>query len=383
MRARCPAVLASLLTMALAAGMSCASTADGQAVINACYSFGRDAGELRFVNPGARCALSETPLSWNKAGVRGPIGQGGAKGEVGAQGEKGDEGEAGERGPPGEAGGSSFKDILEEVVKIAAIVIAAAVTALLALYLSGLLLLQLLTRVPRVKDWRPMSCVRRPTLLVEMLDDRALAERLGPAITGLVRGRISVREDRFGLEYVSGQRAVSKALEQFKDLSGTAKSAVALIGYLSATLPRRHFVLCGELQPPGQAGPGVSLALRREDGYDSLTALWAAPLEVHETGAAAYQRLAIPAAAWADHRITRALGGKLLSSDPLSWAFFRAGLESHRLGDDGSARSLYEQALGHDGRNAGALANLGLLERRERHFDRAEDLLSRALRELK
>jgi tetratricopeptide (TPR) repeat protein len=70
------------------------------------------------------------------------------------------------------------------------------------------------------------------------------------------------------------------------------------------------------------------------------------------------------------------------SIDARSWAFSRGGLESQRLGNDDAARSLYEQALGHDGCNAQALASLGLLERRRRDFSRAKELLDQALEAL-
>jgi tetratricopeptide (TPR) repeat protein len=298
----------------------------------------------------------------------------------GPQGRPGKRGRGGPPGPPGKNGkaGGSVESKVIELAKIVGAILGGIVTAVLTAYVLVLLLLHVLTRLPLIKDLPPARWVRRPNLMIETLNDRALPNRLGPAITGLLRGRVSIYRDRYGLELVSGQQAVATALTSFKDLSGSTQTAFALVRFLNNTLPRRRFTLCGELQPPGARGVGIALALRREDGYDSLEVLWAKPLQVADTGASAYQSLTVPAAAWVDHRLTRALKGKLLSRDPLSWAFFRAGMERHRLGDIAAARSLYEQALGHDGRNVGALADLGVIERREGNFERAKKLLQDA-----
>src|ERR1017187_7937655 len=340
----------------------------------ACHST-RDTNELHLLSQGKPCALGETTISWNRRG---------APGRRGPEGQRGKQGEHGPRGYPGRNGKtrSSVESNTTELAKIVGAILAALVAAVLATYALGLLLLQVLTRLPLIKDLPPARWVRRPSLTIETLDDSALPDRLGPAITGLLRGRVSIYRDRYGLELVTGQQAVATALTAFKDLSGSTKTAFALIRFLNDTLPRRRFTLCGELQPNGAGGVGITLALRREDGYDSLGALWAEPLQVTGTGALAYERTTVPAAAWGDHRLPRALNGKLLSRDPMSWAFFRAGLERHRVGETAAARSLYEQALGHDGRNVGALADLGVLERREGNFKRAKDLLSSAGAEL-
>lgn len=363
-----------LVLWVVLACVACATSAAaaGAQVIHTCHS-PIDRAELHLIEPGTRCAAPEEELAWNKAGAPGPPGH---------EGKRGKEGKKGDPGPPGKTKTVLFRDTLEEVVKFAAVALASIVTGLLAAYAAVLALLHLLVRIPLVNKLWPFSRIRRPTFTIEALDDRALQERIGPAMTGLLRSRISVRKDRFGLDYVSGQNAIADALKPFEDLSGAGKVAIELIRYLSAALPRRRFVLCGELQPPGPSGAGISLAFKRADGYDSMTTLWAAPLEIAEAGTAVYQRLAIPAAAWADYQVAKALDGELLSKSPDSWTFFRAGLEAHRLGEERQARSLYEQALGHDGRNSGALANLGLLERRNRKFRRAEELLDDALAEL-
>jgi tetratricopeptide (TPR) repeat protein len=78
--------------------------------------------------------------------------------------------------------------------------------------------------------------------------------------------------------------------------------------------------------------------------------------------------------------MTKALdGGALLTPDPVSWAFFRSGVDAQRLGDRDRAQVLYEQALAADGVNAGALANLGIMCKRTRRYEDARDYLERAL----
>jgi tetratricopeptide (TPR) repeat protein len=371
------------------------SPTQGQGVIHTCYDQRRDDSELHLIAPGHSCAPPGKELFWNTRGPRGLPGKPGKEGLPGAEGPPGrgewfgkggwckTSGSPGKRRSCGKGGPGGLRATLEDIVKFVAALLAAALAGLLALllgaYLGWLLLLQLLTRWSCTKNRRPASWVRRPRLSIEKLDDSALSQRLGPAITGLIRTQLGPQSDRFGLDYASGEHAVATALDGFKDLSGAARAAVVAIRLLTATLPRRRYVLCGELQPRGPAGPGLSLALRDVKGYHGMVALWAEPLEVRERGAAAYQRMAIPAAAWADACMANMLEDASFSIDPRSWAFSRAGLESQRLGNDDAARSLYEQALGHDGSNAQALANLGLLERRRRDFSRAKELLDRAL----
>jgi tetratricopeptide (TPR) repeat protein len=344
--------------------------------ISGCFSKSRDSSELRIIAGRQACRAGERTISWNRQGIAGTKGAGGERGE------------RGERGEPGMPGGTkstgqrTVSSTIEDVAKVAASLFGALVAFVLGSAILSLLALQFLLRIRPIRDrWWILREIRRPSLVVETLDDSGLASRIGQSVTGLLRSRISSRRDRYGLDYVSGQQAVSTALASFGDLTGSGKTAVAVIEFLVNALPRRRFILSGELQPAGDSGAGVSLALRSEDTYDSLTALWAIPFEIQSDGTSPYQRMVIPAAAWSDYCLTRALGGRLLSRDPLSWAFFRAGLERQRLGEDDAARSLYEQALGHDGRNIGALANLGLIERRNQNYEIAEEHLNNALDE--
>lgn len=359
-----------------------ATASSGKIVV--CYSRSQDQAEFHAAPRSGKCGANETTLSWNRIGLRGATGHRGASGAPGATGATGAAGPRGKRGRPGHNGKNSSSSGDNTAVDWATAlgsILGALVALILTLWILTLLGLNALTRLPKLKNLDVAKRVRRVSLVVETFDDSALGRRLGPAITGLVRAQMTMRNDRWGMK-VSGQRSVSETLKDIQDLSGTVPTAAALIRVLTAALPRRTFVFCGELQPPGTAGPGLSIAMRQNDGYDAAAALWAVPLEITQNEPAAYQRLAIPAAAWADHRMATAFNERLLSTNAVSWAFFRMGLECERIGDDTPARSLYQQALGHDGLNIGALAQLGGLERRAGNYVEAYKLLRTALRVL-
>jgi tetratricopeptide (TPR) repeat protein len=267
-----------------------------------------------------------------------------------------------------------------DVGKDAGYVILAVLLALLLLIVAGILWLQVQTRTPWLRDRWPANRIRRPVFSVAPLTDTG-TDPLGSAVAGLIRGRVTWRTDRFGLNLVSGQAGVASAFSGLGDVPGEAKAAVAVITFLTALLPRRQFELTGQLQPAGDEGVGLSLELSHNGDAEALTSLWAASF--HLTGVpnpAAYQHLAVAGAAWVDIGMTKALdGGALLTADPQSWAFFRSGVDAQRLGDRKRAQVLYEQALAADGTNLGALANLGIICRRARQYADAEDYLTRAL----
>jgi hypothetical protein len=98
-----------------AGGVAAWGLSDQDGEITACVN--RSTGQLRVVATAADCRSgSETPLVWNKQGVkgdpgpqgeRGPTGEPGpqgVQGPQGEQGEKGDKGDPGEPGPQGERG---------------------------------------------------------------------------------------------------------------------------------------------------------------------------------------------------------------------------------------------------------------------------------------
>ena len=276
--------------------------------------------------------------------------------------------------------GSSVWSSAGSIAESAAKAIGAIVLGLLLLGVAILLVLQVLTRTPWLRDRWPARGIRRPVFAVEPLTDTG-TDPLGSAVAGLVRGRVTWRTDRFGLNLVSGQAGVASAFSGLGEVSGEAQAAVAVLAALTALLPRRKFQLTGQLQPAGEEGVGISLELSQNGDAVALQSFWAASYgSTGASNATAYQHLAVACAAWVDIWMTKSLGGGgLLTGDPHSWAFFRSGMDAQRLGDRKRARTLYEQALASDGKNVGALANLGILCRRGGQYADAEDYLHRAL----
>jgi hypothetical protein len=71
-------------------------------VVNACYK--KDNGQLRTVGDLSECLPSESPLSWNMVGQRGPEGPQGEQGKLGPQGDQGPQGKLGPQGDQGPQG---------------------------------------------------------------------------------------------------------------------------------------------------------------------------------------------------------------------------------------------------------------------------------------
>ena len=278
------------------------------------------------------------------------------------------------------APGESLWTTAGNVAKDAANAIGAILLAVLLIGVAVLLLLQVLTRTPWLRDRWPAKGIRRPVFTVTELTDTG-TDPLGSAVAGLIRGRVTWRTDRFGLNLVSGQAGVASAFSGLGEVPGEAKAAVAVLAVLTALLPHRRFDLCGQLQPGGEEGVGISLELSQNGDAEALTSLWAESFHCTvDSNPTAYQQLAVAAAAWVDIQMTKALdAGGLLTNDPQSWAFFRSGMDAQRLGDRKRAQVLYEQALAADGKNIGAMANLGIIYRRTRRYVDAEDYLHRAL----
>jgi tetratricopeptide (TPR) repeat protein len=298
---------------------------------------------------------------------------------VNSSGEGGGGGDA-SSGGGGSSGGSFFEDAAKDLGYFLAFLALAFVVASIPV----LMWLHFQTRSRRLRDKPPASWITRPKLEVGKFDDSALKERLALPIAGLIRSRINQTKDRYGLHLVSGQTGLSTALDSLNDISSQVKAAMAIVKLLAAGLPTRRFTLTGELQPKGPEGPGISLALSRDGGIDHLYTFWAKPLGLPEIeSASCYQQLAIAAAAWVDFRLADADREQLLTADPLSWVYFRSAVEAQRLGQERRATQLYEWALVMDGQNVGALANLGIVERRRNNFEEGEQLLGQAVRLIK
>ncbi len=224
---------------------------------------------------------------------------------------------------------TSVWDWLSGAAKDTGLAVALVVFVALLIAALVLLVLQPLTRFKATRDRWPWKFIRRPSLTVNDFNDAALKSKVGAGVSGLIRGRVSWQRDRFGLHVVSGQAGVASALAGLGDVSGDAKAAVAVIQMLTALLPRRQFVLKGQLQPQGNQGTGISLELSQGDAAKALVSFWADDFRPHVASVAApapavngaaaatdantqdpYDQLAIASAAWADHWVSTLVGGR-------------------------------------------------------------------------
>jgi tetratricopeptide (TPR) repeat protein len=263
-------------------------------------------------------------------------------------------------------------------------------SALAFLALVGLVFLllvqivvQFLTRIPWVKDHRPVRRLVRSGLEVKSMDDAWMTQKMGAQVASLVRGRITPKR-RGGAHLVTGYAALSDTLKPLSDISSEAKTAVSIASLLSAMRRRQNFEVGGALQPKGKSGLGVSIELTREKSYLAFSTLWEKEFATAGGEVEGFQQLAVPVAGWIDHHINTAMGaGKnLLSKDPKSWALFKAGAAWQEQHEKTKARALYEAALNIDPGNIGALANLGVMELSGRKYPESEELLLAALDEL-
>jgi tetratricopeptide (TPR) repeat protein len=262
-------------------------------------------------------------------------------------------------------------------------VLAFLVLGTLTVLALALLVLQPLTRIPKLRDLPPGRYFLKPNLEVKTLEAEWMTSKLGGQVASLIRARVTPRRDG-GVDIVTGQAAFSDSLKPLADVSSEAKSAVAIATLLESTLPRRNFEVNGALQPEGESGRGITVELTNDKRFLGATTLWEREFDVPDDEVKAFQRLAVPAAAWIDHFIATAVGvgDRLLSQNPQSWAMFKTGAARQEAGEFDEAKALYERALGIDPDNAGALANLGALEMQGQEYEEALAHLESALAKL-
>jgi len=264
---------------------------------------------------------------------------------------------------------------------------------LIALLLGGVgvavaLVLVPITRIPGLRDLWPASQIRALRVGIEPFDDTGAPAHQGPGMAALVRSKIaSFGDGSRALTMIDSQAAIEETVwTKVGAINDQAKAVSALLGALGALYPRRHFQVTGALHPEGAAGPGLSVSLRKGEKLATATTLWAEQfgLAAGDDDAAKIervQRLAVPAAAWISHTAATAAGETPGgSSDPISWALFKTGIEWENDGNIAKATNAYEAAIGIDRENWGALANLGSLEDEEGNYEAAIPHLQAALR---
>jgi len=268
-----------------------------------------------------------------------------------------------------DASDPSFWDDLKTVssdalaaIGLAVLVLAAAALAIGVLALAAIYLLLFL---PPTRRWARRR-FRRPAVSVEALDDSGLKEELGAGTSALLREGIELGSGSNALKLVSGEATAAETwIAKVSEIGEQGKVAAALLSLFYLAMPRRHVKVSGALQPATVPnGHGISLELHREVDSRGSTTLWASRFSLPlDEGAGVVHRLAVPAAAWTSHAITRETDGEnLAADDPLSWALFKAGIELQRARQLDEAARLYEEALAIDPGNYGARTNLALIE---------------------
>jgi tetratricopeptide (TPR) repeat protein len=246
------------------------------------------------------------------------------------------------------------------------------------------------TRWRLVRDRRPFRGFRDVRVQIKGLDDSALAQKYGASTTGLMRARLTTDAGDTRIDQASGSASAADTLDGLADAAPQAKVVVALLKALRLTMPKRDWVITGELQVDGGEGVGISLAIDNGGAFVGFSAFWAKALAGRDTTepVAAYRELTVPAAGWLVHHVASANGpDDLLSTDADSWALTQCGLYWYDKGDREQARRFYLRALGCDGENIAARANLGFLDADEpdrqvaavRELNRALALLEQRL----
>jgi len=285
--------------------------------------------------------------------------------------------------------GDSFwedpKGTAEDAVAWLALLVAAIAVA--ALVISVLLLF--LAYIPVVKNRWPAKRIRAVRVSLESFDDVADPSR-GGALAALVRTKIESFGEKKGMKMVDSKAALEETLlSELGEVNDQAKSFSAFISWIVARYPRRQYEAKGQLQENGGSGPGLTVSLGDSKGAINVATLWPQQfgLEADEKDdvakAARLQKLCVPAAAWISHVTVTAAGETLGGAkDPISWAFFKTGLEWEQDEDTDKAFQLYKEAIRRDKTNWGAQAQLGKLQSEAREYDAAIQNLEAALETL-
>lgn len=260
-----------------------------------------------------------------------------------------------------------------------------------------------------------ISRVARRRLDVADFDHDAVGDlKLGKAVAALIEQEmVELRREGGGndIQFVSGPDPALDVPAAFKELATPVKFLSAAL----ALVPSRVYRISGQLQPAAERGVGLTISVQAPSGEVLQSAtLWerdfdpdfkvsksGAPTRGQEkggdeTGVAAatardardltqaYYRLGVAAAGWILYALPldpdERARAHVLTSDPQSYALFRAAVAWGAARERARARRLYVQALALDPLNAGALLNVGNLDGGENKYASAIDRLDLALR---
>jgi tetratricopeptide (TPR) repeat protein len=224
--------------------------------------------------------------------------------------------------------------------------------------------------------WNP------PDLAVIPLDDTGFDKKMGTAVATLVRGHVNPQTVG-SLTAVTGHTTVTESLKSLGEISDEAKAAAGLVSFFLGRLPNRHFEASGALQIDGLRGQGITVELNNQGDQLESRTLWADEFgkpDEFKDDASAFQFLAIPAAAWIEHRLAARLHtSKGMPDEAEVWMLFNAGLDWQQRGENPQARWLYEKALAKDPYDSWSTSNLGRIQLEDGEYAKAEKSLTRAL----
>jgi tetratricopeptide (TPR) repeat protein len=253
---------------------------------------------------------------------------------------------------------------------------------LAALTAGGVLLILailggLLTRIRPLRRVWPLSRINPVGIAVVPFEDGSDEAKRGATLAALVRTRM----DSFGAErtgmIIDSQAAIEETIwTKFGAINDQAKTVAAMVQLIALVYPYRQFAAKGVLQKDEDGGLGVTLSLTRKRELVEVTTLWAKTFGLAPAAAGrpdhSASRLAGPLAAWITHVTATAAGEKPGgSTDPLSWAMFKAGFEREEAADLETAVGFYRSALATDPLNWGAHTRLGVFENDKYEYDKA------------
>lgn len=364
------------------------AAAHQQSAIHACYD-SADASELHVIGSAAACPPGETSLRWRThdaaADHRDSTSDESTHVVVGGI----DLNFASEK----ESDQSSHAlDPTVSWLKHGLLLLALGAAAVLALCALVQALLGMVGRALRYMPWlrdrvgfpKVIEAVG-PVLQIEPFEAEAIEPKIGANFAAAVQTRLGKRETGRHLFLVTGEAEASPALDALQDVPQARLLAAALL-VLRGRPFKSRLLLTGSLAPAGADGAaGAVLILRRGGRVAATAAIQPTERPKSRMGAhTANDVLAVAAAGWAEHVVADETPGPpgrkvFLSSDRLSWAYFRAGAKLSRLSFPEEAADAYEQALAIDPNNVGALVDLAHLRRREEHWEGAAIMASKAI----
>ena len=229
----------------------------------------------------------------------------------------------------------------------------------------------------------PARPILSPRLSLGPLDDSCLSSRVGATIAARIKECLQrYRDEALGngtgdydldfaaggedfVDIVSGDGALSNALDNARDISDQTKTVAALVDFVFGILPIQKITVAGVLDPPTSAGAGATLIL--QDGSRQKAAVTLTVPAAGQVSDADYLRLAPPSAVWVQYEVARVLNGDrraFTEETAESYALLREGLDRQAEGDDLEAEKAYEQSVALNERNWAARVNLATLRAR-------------------